>query len=352
MKKGILCLAIATAITSAGMPTVAHGEETLESAQARYDSAVAQYNLGSAGFFQYLANQGDADAKQAYDIITAEDNSLQDGSKQTVDYSVYTQLGAANDATNLENMKKAVDELNDVNTYRKKENTTEGTNLVDLKVTSSLMAISQYQLNYSKGVAGHSQAFNVSENIAWGYSNPFDGWYDDEKAEFKKGNVSAAGHYLNIVNKSYTTMGYSYVAGSGVQYGSAYGQTFDYSLTRSFTGNAVSVTEYKAKFNTYYNAVKQELADAKKALEDAGVTVPDQNNPEEETPNIPDNSGTTSSGTTASGSNNAGTSNAGTVSQKDSAIKDTAAEGNYMVLISLMACGLAFVAVVGKKRRA
>lgn len=42
MKKGILCLAIATAITSAGMPTVAHGEETLESAQARYDSAVAQ----------------------------------------------------------------------------------------------------------------------------------------------------------------------------------------------------------------------------------------------------------------------------------------------------------------------
>lgn len=358
MKKGLICLAIATAITSAGMPNVAHGEDGVEAAQKRYNEAVAQYNSGSAGFFKYLADQTTnaaerADAQQAYDIITAKDNSRQDGAQSSVDYSKYTNLGAADDATNLENMKKAVDELNKVNEYRQKENATESKSLSDLKVTSSLMAISQYQLNYSKAAGrSHSQAFNVGENLAWGYSNPFSGWYDKEKADYDAGerDNSKVGHYLNIVSNSYGTMGYSYVAGSTVQYGSAYGQTFSGNATRSYTGNAVSVAEYQAKFNLYYEAVKKEIADAKKALEDVGVEVPDQNSPIEN-PSKPDGSESTDT-TTPEGNNTATNNNAGIASNNDSAIKNTASESNCFALIAFMTCGIAFVVVTGRKRKA
>lgn len=339
MKKSLLCLTLATAITSVGMPLRAHGEETAESAKKRYDEAVAQYNLGSAGFFQYLGNKGDEDAKQAYKIITATDNSLQDGAKSTVDYSVYTHLGVADDATNLENMKKAVDELNMVNEYRKKENDTRGTSLADLQVTSTLMAISQYQLNYSKAVIEHSQAFNVAENLAWGSTNPFMGWYDEEKALYDGGNhtFEDVGHYLNVVNDSYTVMGYSYVSGSNVTYGRAYGQTFG-STASGFSKTAVvsmSVADYQAKFNAYYNEVKNELAEAEKALKDAGGNVPDQ----DETISKPDNSG----------SDNSAASNAET---NTDTIKNTAEGASGIALITLMLCGVAFVAMLGKKRKA
>lgn len=363
MKKSLLCLAIATAITSAGMPQVAHGAQ---SAQERYDAAVAQYNSGSAGFFKYLVEQSTNaaqrdDAQQAYDIITAKDHSLQDGVKQSVDYSGYTKLGAVNDATNLENMKKAVDELNKVNEYRQKENNTNGTSLSDLQVTSSLMAISQYQLNYSKADGrSHSQAFNVGENLAWGYSNPFTGWYDAEKADYDAGerDQTKVGHYLNIVNNSYGTMGYSYVAGDDVQHGSAYGQTFDFAASRSYTANAVSVSEYQAKFNLYYTNVKQELADAKQALEDAGIEVPDLDQSGDVTTDNNDNAGTNGNETSNDGSTDAGTndalsdSNAEASSQSDSAIKNTASGNSCIVLITVMACGIAFVIAAGRKRKA
>lgn len=351
MKKRILCFAVVSAIVSYfAMPLAAHGEETLESAQARYDAALSQYNLGSAGFFKDLANQGDTDAQQAYEIITAKNNALQNN--KSVDYSVYTHLGATNDATNLENMKKAVDELNEVNRYRQNENATESTSLVDLQVTSSLMAISQYQLNYSKGEGrSHSQAFNVGENLAWGYTNPFTGWYDEEKVEYKNGNVGAAGHYLNIVNDGYRTMGYSYVSGSGVQYGSAYGQTFDFSPTRAYTGNAVSVSQYQAKFNTYYNQVKQELADASKALEAAGGIVSDQNNQVTNNPQT-NNTETNNTETINTETSNAQANQAGVSSQTDQAIKNTAGPSNIVVLVTVIICGIAFVTVIGKERKA
>lgn len=356
MKKSLLCLALATAIAGIGMPQTAYCEETQESAQERYDAALLQYNLGSAGFFRHLANQGDDDAQRAYEIITAQDNSLQDGNLSSVDYSVHTHLGAANDATNLEHMKKAVDELNMVNEYRQRENATNGTTLADLQVTSTLMAISQYQLNYSKAVIGHSQAFNVGENLSWGYTNPFTGWYDEEKALYDSGNhdFQTVGHYLNVVNSSYTVMGYSYVSGSDVQYGHAYGQTFG-SISSGFSRNAVaatSVADYQTKFNTYYQAVTKELADAKRALDEANENTSDQNRPSEETPTQPGNNDADTdqpsgenSGTGSVETNNAGVNNG-------DVIKDTAVSANGIALITLMLCGVAFVAVIGRKRKA
>lgn len=67
----------------------------------------------------------------------------QNGENKDIDISGYTHLGQEGDATNLENMKTAVELLPVTNQYRQKENQTEGTNLKNCKVTSSLMALCQ-----------------------------------------------------------------------------------------------------------------------------------------------------------------------------------------------------------------
>lgn len=373
MKKRIACFALAAALAGLAVVQPAYCEENngaltangkasdtaLKDAQDRYAAAQKQYDSGSAGFFQYLAEQGDSDAQKAYEIITAQDGSMQDGAKQSTDYSGYTKLGSGEDATNLEYMKKAVDELNSVNQYRQAHNASEGTTLDDLYVKSSLMAISQYQLNYSKSVIAHSQAFNVGENLAWGYVNPFDGWYDDEMALYKtylqththdqivndSQMASEVGHYLNIVDDGYVAMGYSYVKGGAVQHGSAYGQTFDNNLTRA-SGNAFTVAEYQAKFNAYYNEVKKELADAKQALDalQGGTIETDQNQAETNQPSDANQNG---SGTDNNGTNNNGSSS----NNQESVIKNTSLQNNSLVLVAL-GTSIALAVAIGKKRKA
>lgn len=250
----------------------------LDALRKAVEDAKAAYNQGSAGFFKYLADQGDADAKQAYAIITAKDGRMQNLS--TEDYSGYTHLGEAGDATNLDNMKKAVDELNMVNEYRQKENEDRGYSgdnaLKSLGVSSSLMAISQWQLNVSKVYFGHSQAFTVSENVSYGYPNPFTAWYVEEKENFDKQNGRETGHYENVVSPDYDAVGFSYIPlGQGNYPGPTYGQTFsyiwngyDYGWNR-FGKDAVSVSEYQSNFNTYYNKVYADIANAEKNLKDA-----------------------------------------------------------------------------------
>lgn len=239
------------------------GNEAVKKAEAELKKAEAQYNLGSAGFYKELADHGDADAKQAYNIIKG--YAKQDGQQAGKDYSKYTHIGAEHDTTNLENMKYAVDRLNMVNEYRKKNHP----NLNTLKVSSSMMAIAQWQTNASRDYIGHSQAYNVGENLAWGYSNPFTGWYDDERKEYLNGNHNfhEVGHYLNIIDADYDVMGYAYTDGC-MEYGTAWGQTFigDWS---KYASGSTSVSNYQNKFNSYYNKVKGNLEKAKKALEES-----------------------------------------------------------------------------------
>lgn len=217
-----------------------------------------QYATGSAGFFQYLANQNNEDAARAYKIITATDTSMQDGYNKATNFSEYTHLGMENDATNLENMKIAIDNLNMVNEYRKKENSSEGTTLSDLKVSSSLMAIAQRNLNIYPHKSGHCQAYAVGENLAQGYINPFEGWYDEEKVDYKAQTPDAiTGHYENIVDPGYLTMGYAYLTTNDL-YHTAWGQVFvsDYS---TYNQGSVSVFEYQQSFNTYYNSLMNDI---------------------------------------------------------------------------------------------
>ena len=161
-------------------------------------------------------------------------------------YDQYTVIGAADDATSLENMRQALYGILECNELRKAHG------LQELKISNSLMAIAEYDTNASAYAMDHIGVFNVGENLAWGPSfwDPFDGWYTQEKADFDQGNYANVGHYLNIIDDSYTITGFAVNQKSA--YGNTYGQVFS---GMEYEGDSFSVDDYCGFFMLYYNAV-------------------------------------------------------------------------------------------------
>ncbi len=274
--RGKQLLALSAALLMSGSPlmrTQIMAEETTvqtddQQALIRLQKAQAQYDLGSAGFFKELADKGSADAQYAYELITMNSSNYtqyQNGTNKDIDISGYTHLGKEGDATNLENMKTAVELLPLTNQYRQKENETEKTSLKNCMVTSSLMALCQLDTNRSQDIIGHSGAFMIGANLSWGSPNPFSGWYETEKPRYQAGEREwgKIGHYVNVVNPDYEYMGMARAASKG--YGFVSGLTLAASWMKLYVNEAVSVEEYTAKFNEYYNRVTTELREAKQA---------------------------------------------------------------------------------------
>ena len=78
----------------------------------------------------------------------------------------------------------------------------------------------------------------------------FDGWYTQEKADFDQGNYANVGHYLNIIDDSYTITGFAVNQKSA--YCNTYGQVFS---GMELEGDCFSVDDYCGFFMLYYNAV-------------------------------------------------------------------------------------------------
>lgn len=220
----ILCMTLGFSITAmAEDMTITEGVNSLTDAQA-----VSLVKEGSYGFYRFMGND---EAMYYLDIAP---------------YKNYTQMGKKNDATSLANMKASLKFLKECNDLRA------GEGKAPLRVNDEMMAIAQSDTNGSAYIMNHTQQFEVAENIAWGYSDPFAGWYTAEKALYKKGNTSAAGHYLNIINSSYVITGFAMNQYSN--YGVTHGQVFHYSDWGSFT-----VSEYTKRFNEYYNAITDKI---------------------------------------------------------------------------------------------
>lgn len=197
------------------------------------------YAMGSLGFFLTLRDSGNYAAQ-----ILSNTNANILGT---------TTIGRAYDATSLENMKASIAWLKKCNQLRAAEGTDPRTGkpLQPLKVNLQLMAIAQVQANWSAHNVKHSGFWNVGENLAWGYSDPFTGWYDEEKALYKKtGSTEGAGHYLNIVSANYETTGFAVN-----QYGS-YGVTHGQTFSGQVPGDTLSVEEFETAFNQYYSLVQ------------------------------------------------------------------------------------------------
>lgn len=240
-------------------------------------------SLGSKGFFE------------AYGYT----NALKALEENSVEIGKYTEVGAENDATSLENFKKAIAMVKTGNALRTTDDNFKGLN--PLKVSAEMFAISQVQVNQmAKTEYGHTRLYNVSENIAVGYDDPYVGWYTEEKAVYdylqKKGwdindirdsqgnyiDVDKAneivkacdlpgirwvqiGHYTNILKSKYDGTGTAWIEGytSNGHHKHA-GQVFS---SQCSLDSLLTIDEFESQFNTYYDS----LMNADGAYEDANV---------------------------------------------------------------------------------
>lgn len=259
---------------------IANAQSEVDKAQADYDKALNDYNSTSSPLEQAKKNLADFESKYAtelsrltagskgyfeslgcYDILK-EIFNVNNAFPSRGELASYTHMGQAGDATSLENMQASIAYLKEYDMLRKQNG------LSTPKVSMVAMAIAQVNANYAQAEGNHSGVYGYSENLAWGYgeagtgASPFRGWYDYEKKQYEAGNhkFSEVGHYLNIVNPDDETTGFALQKVNGV-----YAQEFGY-----FEENDVvmSVDEFEASFNNYYDNLKS--VDAQhKALKDA-----------------------------------------------------------------------------------
>ena len=243
--------------------------------QLRVDKEQAQAKIeqGSKGFFEAY---GYTDALK----ILEEQSTANGGS---------TNIGAENDATSLENFKRALSMVRYGNALRTSD--TNFTGREDLKVNPTLFAIAQVQINATANgkVFGHSGLYNVGENITaspWADNDKelYEGWYDEEKQvydyitakgwtitevrndETKYNEVMNAvghsniqvGHYKNLIGLNSDVTGTAYIysktpAPDGYRCNA--GQVFDYVARSNYITevNTMTIDEFEAQFNEYYN---------------------------------------------------------------------------------------------------
>ena len=266
-------------------------DANVQAALAALEEAQAAYDEGSYGFFEWLSEKDGNNAVYYLENAT---------------YADYTEKGNSKDATSLANMLATMDFIRECNELR----TAVGLN--ELTITSELMAMAQSNANYSDvNVHQHSKQFSGGENLAWGYSDPFVGWYDNEKAIMysaiangsydgeeineeimeiltnvqNNGYVtysewmqvideyselsSAIGHYFNIVLNDYEATGFA-ICTKGAVYNITYSQTFTGSRYSGWLNTTTyTVDEYETLLNEYIGILEANIAEAEDAYETA-----------------------------------------------------------------------------------
>lgn len=170
-------------------------------------------------------------------------------------YAQYTHLGQDGDATSLPNTHAAILHAIAINEYRSglpnepcRTDLPEGRGrkcndanrqLEPLKLTSTLLAQAQSDVNYSAEAMNHATQFNVAENLAWSPvftqsgTHPWDAapsWYSEKSLyDASGGQVNAAtGHYVNLTNPDYGS-GAVAVSDDNSVYPYTVGQVYSYS---------------------------------------------------------------------------------------------------------------------------
>lgn len=287
----------------------------VDSTKAAYDAVQAQWNQGSLGFYE---NIGDT---QAVDVI-----------KEGISLGTTT-LGWIGDAAELNNMKKSIPLITECNRLRVLNG------LPELKTSGLMMAISQVKNNHSMYREGnydspHTGLYKgTSENIADGFTwdisaeedknnegkGPFRGWYGWEKQILdaflkehpeEKDNDAwdiikrypdmyyKIGHYLNMLSKGAFVTGIAYIPGdredlsnSAGCFAQEFANNTDYfesgiGLKSATDSNKIydtrvgqmTVSEFEAKFNEYYDSLKADLESKKAAYEGAKKAFDDAQN--------------------------------------------------------------------------
>lgn len=237
-------------------------KENLDAAQTAYDnvgidflnSVISNDSYKIANWKKLLANSSDDKVKNAYDETTF------------------------NEAFSVDNLLRVATLLDTCNNYRKSDNNfTEANNRVGMKLSPELVVSATASAMVSRNQMAHvlfrtddveidkinfPNATNWSENIAWRYSDPYDGWYVKEKKIYDNKEEGVTGHYTSIMGD----FGSAPMTGIGISYGST-----DYRVAycQRFANRAVGKTYTSQEWR---NAVNSFASDAKSKLDQAKAT--------------------------------------------------------------------------------
>lgn len=237
-------------------------KENLDAAQTAYDnvgidflnSVISNDSYKIANWKKLLANSSDDNVKNAYDETTF------------------------NEAFSVKNLLELADLLDTCNNYRKTDdNFTEANNRVAMKLSPELVVSATASAMVSRNQVAHVMyqtsdsaisknnfpgASHSAENLSWGSSNPFNGWYTEEKKAYDSKEKSGTGHYTNITED----YGTAPMTGIGISYGSTkYGVTHCQRFANSAVGKTYTSQEWR-------NAVNRFASDAKSKLDQAAAT--------------------------------------------------------------------------------
>lgn len=239
------------------------------------DEAQDKLSQGAVAYF------GDKGASQAVKVLT---------DPTVTEYLDAIHNGAKGDATTLDNMIEALKFIQEANQLRAKEG------LQPLKVSDTLMAQAMADADYANNNVNHPLQFPASENLAWGYTDPFKGWYDTEKSMYEKDmsdgvldckasdgkpvKPCAYGHYTTLVNPDLTLTGFGVsqngnITGIG---GNTHSQLFTENANGigSDAGRIMDVDAYLTDLTAYRDsltgadaAYQTALSKSKQAAQDA-----------------------------------------------------------------------------------
>ncbi len=251
------------------LPTFAFAEdaeqdassESLSDAQAAYESAQTAYDNGPITFL----NERMSNSKY---YVQNQENLLSTSSDSTVStaYSKYSSRLHA--SFTFDNLRKQADWLDELNSRRANDdNFTSTRNHAALKLSPELVATSMMSTMVSYSNYYHA-LFNSSdkslinlgyaENLAWGYSNPLEGWYDEEKEIYDNDDDGETGHYLLCIKAWPSTA----VVGFGMT-GSCTALRFDFKPV----GNSYTADEWRTEVTEYESELEATLTEAKEKYE-------------------------------------------------------------------------------------
>ncbi|MBV3098537.1 CAP domain-containing protein, partial [Bifidobacterium longum] len=255
-------------------------EQAKAEADAKKEAADEAQDKLSQGAVAYFGDKG---ASQAVKVLT---------DPTVTEYLDAIHNGAKGDATTLDNMIEALKFIQEANQLRAKEG------LQPLKVSDTLMAQAMADADYANNNVNHPLQFPASENLAWGYTDPFNGWYDTEKSMYEKDmsdgvldckasdgkpvKPCAYGHYTTLVNTDFTLTGFGVsqngnITGIG---GNTHSQLFTENANGigSDAGRIMDVDAYLTDLTAYRDsltgadaAYQTALAKSKQAAQDASA---------------------------------------------------------------------------------
>ena len=235
-----------------------------------------RYQDSSLGFFLWNAEDSGSNIEQITRLFLGQEP----GSTE-----VTPDLSDPRDGASYRNFKASIQWIDKCNEMRRRENQSEGTQLKDLAVTDWAMAVAALHADYSISVIGHHAQKDIctlhhAENLAWcsGFSNynPFEGWYTEEKEQYKKpsdGN-GTIGHYLNIVSSTYTVTGFAINNNSSKgHYDMVYAQEFSGPLYVGWINQkAYTTAQYRTRisaYESYLSSLDKTLQSAENSLKNA-----------------------------------------------------------------------------------